>query len=207
MRSTFKSIVVAALLMQGGTAFAQETTEAPTEAPAEDVTDSTSATDLDLGEPAGPAVGQAYILQEFGDWAMRCVRAPEGEADPCNLYQLLSDDQGNAIAEFNFFRLPEGSTAVAGATVVVPLETLLTQQLTLSVDGQNARSYPFRFCNQGGCVARLGFTAAEVDQFKRGAAATVRLVHAANPSQEILLDLSLTGFTAGYEGSVGPDSE
>ncbi|WP_394182024.1 invasion associated locus B family protein [Yoonia maritima] len=207
MRSTFKSIVVAALLMQGGTAFAQETTEAPTEAPAEDVTDSTAATDLDLGEPAGPAVGQAYILQEFGDWAMRCVRAPEGEADPCNLYQLLSDDQGNAIAEFNFFRLPEGSTAVAGATVVVPLETLLTQQLTLSVDGQNARSYPFRFCNQGGCVARLGFTAAEVDQFKRGAAATVRLVHAANPSQEILLDLSLTGFTAGYEGSVGPDSE
>ena len=207
MRSTFKSIVVAALLMQGGTAFAQETTEAPTEAPAEDVTDSTAATDLDLGEPAGPAVGQAYILQEFGDWAMRCVRAPEGEADPCNLYQLLSDDQGNAIAEFNFFRLPEGSTAVAGATVIVPLETLLTQQLTLSVDGQNARSYPFRFCNRGGCVARLGFTAAEVDQFKRGAAATVRLVHAANPSQEILLDLSLTGFTAGFEGSVGPDSE
>ena len=207
MRSTFKSILVAALLMQGGTAFAQETTEAPTEAPAEDVTDSTAATDLDLGEPAGPAVGQAYILQEFGDWAMRCERAPEGEADPCNLYQLLSDDQGNAIAEFNFFRLPEGSTAVAGATVIVPLETLLTQQLTLSVDGQNARSYPFRFCNRGGCVARLGFTAAEVDQFKRGAAATVRLVHAANPNQEILLDLSLTGFTAGFEGSVGPDSE
>lgn len=202
MRSTFKSIVVAALLVQGTTAFAQDATEAEVETPIEEVTD--SAADLDLGQPAGPAVGQAYILQEFGDWAMRCVRAPEGEADPCNMYQLLSDSEGNAIAEFNFFRLPEGETAAAGATVVVPLETLLTQQLTLAVDGQNARSYPFRFCNQGGCVARLGFTEAEINQFKRGAGATIRLVHAANPNQEIMLDLSLTGFTAGYEGSVGP---
>ena len=204
MRSTFKSIVVAALLAHAGAAFAQDDAEAPeteTEATQEQEEQSS---DLDLGEPAGPAVGQAYILQEFGDWAMRCIRAPEGEADPCNMYQLLSDDQGNAIAEFNFFRLPEGSTAVAGATVVVPLETLLTEQLTLSVDGQNARRYPFRFCNQGGCIARLGFTQAEIDQFKRGAEGTVRLVHAANPSNEILLKLSLTGFTAGFEGSVSP---
>ena len=193
MRSAFKAVFLAAMLMQGSAALAQDT---PADEGAE------TATDLDLGQPAGPAVGQPYILQEFGDWAMRCVRAPEGEPEPCNLYQLLSDDQGNAIAEVSFFRLPEGAQAAAGATIVVPLETLLTQQLTIAVDGQNARSYPFRFCNAGGCVARLGFTAEEVEQFKRGAAATVRLVHAANPGQEILLDLSLNGFTAGYEGSV-----
>jgi invasion protein IalB len=186
MRPIFKSLLLATALMQGGAVIAQDTD-----------------TDLDLGQPADLAVGQPYILEEFGDWAMRCVRAPEGESDPCNMYQLLSDDQGNAIAEFNFFRLPEGATAAAGATVVVPLETLLTQQLTLAVDGQNARSYPFRFCNAGGCISRLGFTAEDVEQFKRGAAATVRLVHAANPEQEIILNLSLNGFTAGYEGTVG----
>ena len=193
MRSAFKSIILAAVLFQGSAAIAQDTPAAE---------EPQAGADLDLGQPAGPAVGQPYILEEFGDWAMRCVRAPEGESDPCNMYQLLSDDQGNAIAEFNFFRLPEGANAAAGATVVVPLETLLTQQLTIAVDGQNARSYPFRFCNAGGCVARLGFTADEVEQFKRGASATVRLVHAANPGQEILLDLSLNGFTAGYEGTV-----
>ncbi|SFR40286.1 Invasion protein IalB, involved in pathogenesis [Yoonia tamlensis] len=196
MRSALKSIFLAAMVMQASVAIAQDTAETPATETAQ-VGD-----DLDLGQPAGPAVGQTYLLQQFGDWAMRCVRAPEGESDPCNLYQLLSDDQGNAIAEVNFFRLPEGAGAAAGATIVVPLETLLTQQLTIAVDGQNARSYPFRFCNAGGCIARLGFTPEEIDQFKRGAKATVRLVHAANPGQEIMLDLSLNGFTAGYEGTV-----
>jgi invasion protein IalB len=51
-------------------------------------------------------------------------------------------------------------------------------------------------------VARLGFTAEEVEQFKRGVAATLRLVPAAAPNEEVLLELSLSGFTAGYEGVV-----
>jgi len=51
----------------------------------------------------------------------------------------------------------------------------------------------------GGCVARVGFTEAEVTQFKRGARATLRLVPAAAPDQNVTLDISLIGFTAGYE--------
>jgi invasion protein IalB len=47
-------------------------------------------------------------------------------------------------------------------------------------------------------VARLGFTQAEIDEFKRGASATVRLVPAASPGEEVVLPLSLTGFTAGF---------
>ncbi len=201
MRSTLKSLFVAALLTQAGMAFAQESepqvddqnTEEPAAEPGED---------LSLGEPVGPQIGQPYILQEFGDWAMRCIKSPEGQDDPCNLYQLLTDENGAPVAEFNFFRLPDGSRAAAGATIVAPLETLLTQQLTLAVDGANARRYPFTFCNAGGCVARLGFTEAEVEQFKRGATATVRLVPAAAPTEEVVLTLSLTGFTAGYDGVV-----
>ena len=201
MRSSVKTLLMAAFLTHVGAAYAQDETAAPAETTTE--TDSSAESALDLGQSSEPAVGQSYVLQEFGDWAMRCIRAPEGEADPCNLYQLLKDDEGNAIAEFNFFRLPPDAGPVAGANVVVPLETLLTQQLTIAVDGQNPRVYPFRFCNAGGCVARLGFTQEDIDLFKRGSTATVRVVPAADPAQEILLDLSLTGFTAGYEGSVG----
>lgn len=197
MRSTLKSIFLATLLTHGGMALAQETTDT-TEA--EDT--STPSDDLSLGEPVGPQVGQSYVLQEFGDWQMRCVKAPEGQKDPCNLYQLLQNEDGLAVAEFNLFRLPEGARAAAGATIVVPLETLLTEQLTLSVDGQNARRYPFTFCNAAGCVARVGFTQAEVEQFKRGSTATVRLVPAAEPDVEVVLNISLNGFTAGFAGNV-----
>ena len=190
MRPIFYTVFLATFLLQGATAMAQET----------DATEESSASDdLSLGESVGPAVGQQYISQEFGDWEMRCVKVPEGELEPCNLYQLLENDEGVAVAEFNLFRLPPGARAAAGATIVVPHETLLPQQLTLAVDGANARRYPFTFCNAGGCVARLGFTEAEVQQFRRGNVATVRLVPAADPNFEVVLDVSLTGFTAGFE--------
>ena len=114
--------------------------------------------------------GQPYERETFGDWSLRCVRAAEGP-DPCQLYQLLLDAEGNAVAEISMFPLPEGGEAVAGATIVAPLETLLTEELTLSVDGAAARVYPFTFCTAAGCVARVGFTAEEVQQFRNGVAA------------------------------------
>ncbi|MEL6682318.1 MAG: invasion associated locus B family protein [Pseudomonadota bacterium] len=200
MRSIFQSLLLGVFLAQGGTALAQETTATEDDQPAAETPD-----DLSLGEPVGPQVGQPYVLQEFGDWEMRCVKAPEGQRDPCNLYQLLENDEGVAVAEFNLFRLPPGARASAGATIVVPLETLLTEQLTLAVDGANARRYPFTFCNSAGCVARLGFTEAEVQQLRRGNVATIRLVPAADPSTEVVLDVSLIGFTAGFEGTVTLD--
>lgn len=198
MRSILKTLFLAALLSQANLATAQEATD-ETETPADD--------DLALGEPVGPQVGEPYVRETFGDWALRCIKSEEGALDPCNLYQLLSNDDGVAVAEFNVFPLPEGQRAAAGATIVVPLETLLTQQLTLAIDGQNARRYPFTFCNRAGCVARLGFTQAEVDELKRGAAATVRLVPAAAPTKEVVLDVSLTGFTAGFTSTTATSSE
>ena len=188
MRHVFKSLCLAMFLLHANTGYAQETTP-----PDDD--------GLALGEPVGPREGEPYINAEFGDWALRCIKAAEGEADPCNLYQLLVSDEGASVAEFNIFQLPAGGQAVAGATLVVPLETLLTQQVTIAVDGQNARRYPFNFCNRAGCVARIGFTQAEIDEFKRGVQATVRIVPAAAPTQEVILAVSLTGFTAGYDNA------
>ena len=93
--------------------------------------------------------------------------------------------------------------------IVAPLETLLTEELTISVDGTAARRYPFTFCNQAGCVARIGFTAEEVAQFKAGNVAQLSIVPAAAPDQRVDLAISLTGFTAGYDSTeqVAPPAE
>lgn len=195
MRSITTAVTLATCLAFATMATAQETTPEGEDAlPTLD--------DLSIGEPVDPQIGQPYVLQEFGDWEMRCVKQPEGEQEPCNLYQLLRNEEGVAVAEFNLFRLPEGARAAAGATIVVPLETLLPEQLTLSVDGQNPRRYPFTFCNAAGCIARAGFTALEVEEFKRGASATIRLVPAADPDTEVNLTMSLSGFTSGFDGAV-----
>ncbi|WP_245754114.1 invasion associated locus B family protein [Loktanella salsilacus] len=167
-----------------------------TDAPADAAPAADAATDT---AAAGPQVGEPYIRDNFGDWSLRCLKAEEGQADPCQLYQLLKDSDGNAVAEFSTFPLPDGQQAAAGATIVVPLETLLTQQLRLTVDSSEAKLYPFTFCNTAGCVARVGFTSAELAQLKRGNKATLRMVPAAAPDQEVLLDISLSGFTAGFD--------
>ncbi|MDF3350840.1 invasion associated locus B family protein [Sulfitobacter sp. KE34] len=155
---------------------------------------------LSLGEDADkdPDLGKPYTKKEIGAWEMRCIKTEE-EVDPCQMYQLLADGEGAPVAEVSLFRLPDGGQAKAGATVVVPLETALPAQLTLSVDGGKARRYPYAFCNPVGCYVRMGLTDADIGAFKRGKEAVLTIVPALAPDQEVKLTLSLDGFTASYD--------
>lgn len=197
---TAKSLLLAAVMaMSPAFVIAQEESQSEA-APGGAVSD----LPLSNGDPvlgtnaAGVTAGQPYVLEEFSDWSIRCISVPDGR-EPCTIYQLLTDEDGNEVAEVNFFPLDGEDGAAAGANVVVPLETLLPAQLTLSVDGANARRYPYAFCNQVGCVARLGFTQAEVDEMKAGAMGLITLVPAAAPDQRVDLEMSLSGFTAAME--------
>lgn len=162
--------------------------------------DNDPAKDLNMGQ-AAQEVKKPYIKEEHGDWKLQCLPTKDGKNDPCQMYQLLKDDKDNGVAEVALFRLPKGSRAVAGATVTVPLETLLTGQLTVRIDGGKAKRYPFAFCSPVGCYARIGFTAQDIAAFKKGASATVTLVPAPAPDQKVTLKMSLKGFTAGYEAT------
>ncbi|PIE12176.1 MAG: invasion-associated locus B family protein [Rhodobacterales bacterium] len=173
----------------------EESTEATAGAATEEEAPSTE--DLNMGEQVVP---QAYVREEHGDWKLQCFKVDSGE-EPCQLYQLLQDGQGNDVAEIALFRLPEGSKAIAGATVTVPLETLLTGQLTISVDGGKGKRYPFSFCSPVGCYARIGLTKGDIAAFKKGAKAVVSLVPAPAPDQRVKLDMSLKGFTAGFNAT------
>ena len=212
MPRTFNSLLLAAIVTAGTAAGAQEAAAPaadPQEAPAAEQaapeaapTTTTEAATPDA--PEGPQVGDTYVVETHGDWEQRCIKAPEGEAEDCSIYQLLRDGGGQPVSEITIASLDEGRVVngqalVAGITVVAPLETLLTQQLTLSVDGGDAQRYPFTFCNRGGCLARIGFTQTEVDAFKRGNAASLRLVPAAAPDQAVDLQISLSGFTAAFD--------
>ena len=185
MTKSFSLIAALAFAALAGPVHAQEATN--------------PAAGLDMGQVDGemPA-GAPYIKEQFGDWALRCLNNLEGD-DPCQLYQLLMDGEGNSVAEISMFLLPEGGQAAAGATIMTPLGTLLTEGLMISVDGASPRRYVYTFCNVKGCAARVGFTAAELAQFKGGTSAVVRLVSAANPGQPVMLNMSLKGFTAGIE--------
>jgi invasion protein IalB len=155
---------------------------------------------LDTGRDVGQQLGgggDIYIREEHGDWEIRCLRAPEGQDDPCQMYQRLSDSNGNPTADINIFDLPDGNEIAAGATLLTPLQSLLTAQVRLSVDGGPERAYPYSFCDANGCYSRMGFTDEDVAAFRRGAVATVVVVPAVAPDQPAQLAMSLLGFTAG----------
>jgi invasion protein IalB len=198
-------LCAALLLAAPIAAFAQTaSTDETTEETAAPQTQSGTAEEIEnqlsLGEDADkdPELGKPYTNEVIGAWEMRCIKTEE-ETDPCQMYQLLDDGQGNPVAEVSLFRLPGSGKAEAGATIVVPLETSIPQQLTISVDGGKARRYPYAFCNPVGCYVRLGLTAQDVSAFKRGAEAVVTIVPALAPDQKVQLKLSLEGFTASYD--------
>lgn len=197
--SKFVRILGAAgVLGMASMAFAQDTAT-----PA----DGNSAEGLSTGTPVpeGPQVGDTYTAETFQDWEVRCIKANGGK-DPCQLYQLLRDGEGNSVAEFSLFNLPEGGEAAAGATIITPLETLLTAQLRIGVDGGKGKLYPYSFCNAIGCFSRVGFTAADIDQFRKGNAAQVTIVPAAAPDETVNLTVSLSGFTAGWNAVVAANT-
>ncbi len=193
-------------------AVAQDATTPPATPPAPAATDAAPATggpELSMGTEVNPGSGgiatpesatpgQTYLQAQFDLWEQRCVKTDDG-SDPCQLYQLLKDNTGNAVAEISLFDLPKGAEAAAGATIVVPLETLLTANMLIAIDGGKAKIYPFTFCAPIGCISRIGFTGPEIEQFKKGAGAVMTIVPAAAPTEKVILNISLKGFTAGFK--------
>ncbi len=165
---------------------------------AQENSESTIAGDLSLGQSEATEVGQNYFKEASGDWALRCVKTEDGN-DPCQMYQLLRDVDNTPTAEIALFKLPAGGQAVLGATIVTPLETLLTQQISLTVDDNAGKRYPFSWCTRSGCIARVGFTESDVDAFKKGNAAVMAIVPVANPAGTVDLTISLKGFTKSLE--------
>lgn len=200
-RTFLAAAAVSALSLPGLAQESQEPStgeiETPSEQPAADGNE-TSGADLSMGTSTEPTVGQTYVREEIGDWSVRCVRTEDGN-DPCQLYQLLQDSEGNSVAEVSLFPITDGGPAAAGATIITPLETLLTEQVRIAVDSGPVKQYPFSFCSQIGCFARVGFTEEEVAGFRRGNAATITIIPAAAPTQRVDLTMSLAGFTAGFE--------
>lgn len=192
------ALAIALMMGLGLPALAQDAAApAETPAPAAEAPAAEAPAEADSAD-ATPGIGEAYTEATHGDWQQRCVRTEDG-SDPCQLYQLLKDEDGNPVAEFSLFGLPEDEQAAAGGTIMTPLETLLPEAILMQVDGGEAKRYNFTFCAPIGCVARVGFTDAEIEAFKRGNKATMAITPMAAPDRKVQLNISLKGFTAGYD--------
>lgn len=206
----FKSpLLIAALLAMAGMAQAQDTATPSTEpapeaaapeAAAPEAAAPEAAPEAAPAEPAEPAIGAEYIADRFESWELVCIRTEDGK-DPCQILQLLTDDNGTRVAQISMLPLNGQEKVKAAATVMTPLGTLLSQNLAISVDGADPMVYPYTFCTASGCAARLAITDNEINAFKRGNEAKMVVVPAVAPDQKVLLTISLKGFTAAYDAA------
>lgn len=145
-----------------------------------------------------PQAGQGYMKAQHAEWEVRCIKAAEGEDEICRLYNLLKDDEGASVAEFNLSALPSGGKAAAGVDIATPLGSLLTKQVLLKVDQGKTNRYPYTWCDQLACYARFGLTMEQIDAMKRGANTEITVWSVAAPETPIKLNMSLSGFTAAW---------
>ncbi|MEM9708131.1 MAG: invasion associated locus B family protein [Pseudomonadota bacterium] len=159
--------------------------------------------------PEGPAEGSAYVAETFVDWSLTCIRTNDGN-DPCRFIQVLENGEGGRVAQVSVVPLPPDQPVAAAAIIETPLGTLLrvpTNEadlnqpggLRIQVDDGELRVFQFTFCNSGGCVAEIGMEQDLVDAFKRGSLAKITIWSVDAPGQPVELNLSLRGFTAGFD--------
>ena len=159
------------------------------------------ASGLSLGKPLETIrePGEIYLAGNKGDWNVRCVTANPGEIDRCEIQQLLFLNENSPIADISIFKLPEGERAVAAANVMVPLETLLTKKFRFAFSEESVKEFPYSFCNQNGCLVRMGLLEEDIEAMKKGSSSELSITHISSPKASINLSLSLNGFTAAFD--------
>ena len=186
-----------------GAALAQEATPPAPAAPAAEAP-AAPAPEAAAATPAADGPGTIYVKETNGDWQTRCMRVEGDKAEPCNIFQVLKDDKGNDVAAIEIAPRPAGEKAVAGATISVPLETLLQARLVLQIDSAKPLVYEYSWCDRLSCLSFAGFTEADLASLKNGKVATMTIVPALAPDQKVEVKISLAGITKAYDGLPKP---
>ena len=197
--------LLAALSLAAPMAVAQETAS-PAAPAAEAPAATTAAPATDAATPPAASAegpGTTYIAKTEGDWQVQCLRTEDGK-DPCEIFQLLTDKDGNKVASISVMALASDKEAVAGATITTPLESLLTAGVKLQIDDQKPIALPYNFCSRGGCFANVALRPAELDLFKKGTKIGMTVVPVAAPDKKVDLTISLKGFTAAFDAMSKP---
>jgi len=159
------------------------------------------AADKEAPPPAQPTASQsggAESRTRHGDWDVACDPA----GDNCAMAQIGNDANGTPVLEMVIRQLAEPlevgeRTATAVLDVITPLGVVLTEGLSISIDGDRKESAPFQVCTEQGCLVREPVDDELIARLKRGNKAAVSVIAASQG--EVSSIISLKGFTKAYD--------
>ena len=135
------------------------------------------------------------IRDRYKDWGLHC-RASEAESGKfCRLFQRLVIEDSKQVA-LEVLVKPPVSGQAAEVVMLLPLGIFLPADLILKVDDTDQVAVEFERCYPDGCVARFPLSDEMRNRFQKGNVAEVRVRD--DPAREVVLKISLAGFTAAY---------
>ena len=150
-----------------------------------------------------PQKTEPYIKERFENWSLKCIKTVNS-IERCEANQIIFNQKQQPVAEISIIKLPKGQVAAAAATIIVPLETILSEGLVLAIQELEPKKYQFKFCNSLGCYSQIGLTDDEVEALKRKEKASIFLKHISSGNQQIVLPMSLDGFTKTFSNVLQP---
>ncbi len=150
-----------------------------------------------------PQKTEPYIKERFENWSLKCIK-PVNSIERCEANQIIFNQKQQPVAEISIIKLPKGQVAAAAATIIVPLETILSEGLVLAIQELEPKKYQFKFCNSLGCYSQIGLTDDEVEALKRKEKASIFLKHISSGDQQIVIPMSLDGFTKTFSNVTQP---
>ena len=146
---------------------------------------------------------EPYIKERFENWTLKCIK-PVNSIERCEANQIIFNQKQQPVAEISIIKLPKDQVAVAAATIIVPLETILSEGLVLAIQELEPKRYQFKFCNSLGCYSQIGLTDDEVEALKKKEKASIVLKHISSGDQQIVIPMSLNGFTKTFSNVIQP---
>ena len=162
--------------------------------------DNLSIDDTMAGEPQEL---QPYIKETNKDWNLKCI-APKNSIERCEANQIIVNDKKQPVAEISIFKLSDNQVAEAAATIIVPLETNLSEGLILVIQDLEPKKYQFKFCNSLGCYSQIGLIKEEVEALKNKERASIYLKHISSGDQQVIIPISLDGFMKTFSRVMKP---
>ncbi|HET7314601.1 invasion associated locus B family protein [Salinisphaera sp.] len=130
-------------------------------------------------------------ITHYEDWEVRCPKS--GDQNQCEMTQLVESPQsGKPIMRVVMGYPPQIDSAAM--IFILPLGTRLAPGVQLSVDGDQARRFPFQICLAQGCRADFPIEDSLLNKLKHGQTAQVTII--GPKGDQIDLKVSLSGFTA-----------
>ncbi len=131
------------------------------------------------------------VRNDFEAWQLYCAASKAGEAQDCEIHQLLASKNSKLAAGLYLIKRGTGKVLM----VRVPLGVLLSKNMVLQIDtGITTDALTFLRCDGNGCIAQMLATEAFLNALRTGNEATLTMFAEAN--KPIPIKFTLKGFGA-----------